>query len=106
MELPALMLTVAAKDIADGATGEVAEQVSRAVGAGATAVILQASQDSGSLYEAAVKLKELLRGRAALLLVDRTDIVQAAEADGVLLTDNGRNKTFWRGGLPQPLHAD
>ena len=34
-------------------------------------------------------LKETLRGRAALLLVDRTDIATAAEADGVLLTNQG-----------------
>ena len=41
------------------------------------------------LYEAAIRLKEALRGRAALLLVDRTDIVDAAEADGVLLSAQG-----------------
>ena len=40
-------------------------------------------------YEAACLLKETLRGRAALLLVDRTDIATAAEADGVLLSDQG-----------------
>ena len=34
-------------------------------------------------------LKETLRGRAALLLVDRTDVATAAEADGVLLTNQG-----------------
>lgn len=41
------------------------------------------------LYEAAIKLREALRGRAALLVVDRTDIVDAAEADGVLLSPQG-----------------
>ena len=44
-------------------------------------------------YEAACLLKETLRGRAALLLVDRTDIATAAEADGVLLSDQGGLKT-------------
>ena len=33
--------------------------------------------------------QELLRGRAALLVVDRTDVVDAAEADGVLLSPTG-----------------
>ena len=96
VQLPALMLSVTASDIVDAAAphgkgGSVSEQVSKAVGAGATAVILRDpdSGSAGTLYEAAVKLKSLLRGRAALLLVDRTDIVQAADADGVLLTDNG-----------------
>ncbi len=37
------------------------------------------------LYEAAVLMKDILRGRAALLIQDRTDIVAAAEADGVVL---------------------
>lgn len=47
--------------------------------------------DSGGsvLYDAACHLRELLRGRAALLIVDRTDIVDAAEADGVLLSPRG-----------------
>ncbi len=44
---------------------------------------------ASELLEAAVGLREALRGRAALLLVDRTDIATAAEADGVLLTDKG-----------------
>lgn len=50
-----------------------------------------AEDDSGgsALYDAACRLKELLRGRAALLVVDRTDIVDAAEADGVLLSSRG-----------------
>lgn len=41
------------------------------------------------LYEAAIELREALRGRAALLVVDRTDIVDAAQADGVLLSPQG-----------------
>lgn len=43
------------------------------------------------MTQAAVKLKELLRGRAVLLLVDRTDIASAAGAEGVLLTDQGES---------------
>ena len=41
------------------------------------------------LYEAGVKLKEMIRGRAALLIANRTDIVDAVEADGVTLTARG-----------------
>ena len=41
------------------------------------------------LYEAAVLLKEVLRGRVALLIQDRIDIVGAAEADGVILSARG-----------------
>lgn len=50
-----------------------------------------AGEGSGGaqLYEAAIRLKEALRGRAALFVVDRTDIVDAAEADGVLLSPRG-----------------
>lgn len=41
------------------------------------------------LYEAALLLKEVLRGRAVLLIQDRTDIAGAAEADGVVLSSRG-----------------
>jgi thiamine monophosphate synthase len=52
--------------------------------------VLSEDDSGGSvLYDAACHLRELLRGRAALLIVDRTDIVDAAEADGVLLSPRG-----------------
>ena len=50
------------------------------------------------LYEAGVKLKDIIRGRAVLLLSDRTDIADAVEADGVALT--GKGSFLW---LP-PFH--
>ena len=50
------------------------------------------------LYEAAVLLKEVLRGRGILLIEDRTDIVGAAEADGVVLSRQGE--------CPHRLHKD
>jgi len=66
------------------------ESIGDAVASGATAVILTEGASGASvLYEAACKLKAFLRSRASLLLVDRTDIASAAEADGVLLTDSG-----------------
>ena len=43
------------------------------------------------LYDAACRLKAMLRGRAALLVADRTDIADAAEADGVILTPTGKS---------------
>ena len=46
------------------------------------------------LYEAAVKLKDLIRGRAVLLISDRTDIANAVEADGVSLTSKGALATY------------
>lgn len=48
--------------------------------------------DGAALYEAACKLKEQLRGRAVLLIADRTDIVDAAEADGVILSSKGASQ--------------
>lgn len=76
--------------------------VDAATAAGATAVILVEGDPSGgstggaaALYEAAVKLRELLRGRAALLLEDRTDIAMAAGAEGVVLTDAGASRLLW-----------
>ena len=47
--------------------------------------MLDLSLDTGS----AVLLKDVLRGRSILLIEDRTDIVGAAEADGVVLSRQG-----------------
>ena len=96
--LPCCM-QVDARDVLDDPATLLA--VGEAVSAGATAVVLREGGSSVSrtgggggggatqLYEAACALREALRGRAALLLVDRTDVAMAAEADGVLLTDLG-----------------
>jgi thiamine monophosphate synthase len=89
VKLPALMLQVDADSVLKDPS--VLPDIGEAVAAGATAIILSEGVSSGAsvLYDAACALKEALRGRAALLLVDRTDIASAAEADGVLLTDQG-----------------
>eukprot|EP00884_Botryococcus_braunii_P002008 jgi/Botrbrau1/11808/Bobra.0224s0011.1 len=62
-----------------------------AVGAGVTGVWLvdKGNEGGGGLYEAAIALKGVLRGRAILLVEDRTDIATAAEADGVILSPTG-----------------
>jgi thiamine monophosphate synthase len=85
------MLQVRADEVGLAGGSKDVELLNRIVAAGATAVVLEDSAEAGAnvLYEAAVRLKEVLRGRAALLLVDRTDITLAAEADGVLLSDKG-----------------
>jgi len=41
------------------------------------------------LYEVGVRVKEMIRGRAVLLILNRIDIVDAIEAEGVVLTANG-----------------
>ena len=45
-----------------------------------------------ALYEAGVKLKEVIRGRALLLILNRTDIVDAVGASGVALSSDGEPK--------------
>ena len=67
------------------------DALAQALAGGVTGVLLSDSPDStgASLYEAASILKGLLRGRATLFVADRIDIVDAAEADGVLLTPKG-----------------
>ena len=91
VQLPALMLAVDAADVLDpDQRAGALEDISAAVAGGATAVVLrQGGEGSGELYEAAVRLKELLRGRAALLVADRTDIVDVVGADGALLSPDG-----------------
>ena len=42
------------------------------------------------LYAAGGKLKDLLRGRAILLVADRPDIADAVQADGIVLSPQGR----------------
>jgi small GTP-binding protein len=81
------------------------DAVDRVLHAGATVVALQDSspgETSGkTLYEAAAKLKTLVRGRACVLIGDRTDIALSAELDGVVLTDEGVPTVVARKSLPE-----
>lgn len=53
-------------------------------------VVLNGGQTSGGkLYEAACKLKLVLGDRAYLLVTERVDIAAAANASGVVLSDQG-----------------
>lgn len=87
MDLPALLVTVQAGSLLE--SQRLAADVNDAITAGATAVLLDGSDNAAALYEAAVKVKELLRERAALLLLDRLDIAAAVGAEGVVLSPTG-----------------
>lgn len=89
VRIPGFIFTVAPERVKDEGT---AAAIEAAVAAGATAVVL--SDEGGDattrdLFNAALALKDALRGRAALLVADRTDIATSAEADGVVLSDDG-----------------
>jgi hypothetical protein len=94
--LPALMLVVAANDVLDDMA--VCDTITEAVGAGLSAVILTdpGSASAGQLFEAACKMKEVLRGRALVLVMDRIDIATAAAIDGVILSPNSEWLTSLR----------
>jgi hypothetical protein len=95
MELPALLVFLQAGALLDAELApQLLDQINDAVTAGATAVVLDGSDSAAALYEAAVKLKELLRGRAALLLLDRLDIAAAVGAEGVVLSPTGALATY------------
>jgi thiamine-phosphate pyrophosphorylase len=65
------------------------EMVSQAVDGGVTAVQLREKNCAGGeLYDMAVTLRHVLRGRALLLITDRVDITIAAGADGVHLPEH------------------
>ena len=89
VKLPACILKVAATEVLQ--EQNFSEVLSSATAGGITGVLLAdtSGNDGAALYEAACKLKEQLRGRAVLLIADRTDIVDAAEADGVILSSKG-----------------
>lgn len=98
VRLPALLLRVSASEILSEDGVEVLEMLSGAIAGGATGVVLGeegipgkngGAAGGGEIYETACALKEVIRGRASLLIVDRPDLAQAASADGVVLTPRG-----------------
>jgi hypothetical protein len=86
VQLPALFINVSAGDITLSL-----DDIAAAVVGGATAVVITETADGGAaqLYEAALTVKNMLRGRAALLLFERTDIANAINAEGVFLSSSG-----------------
>jgi hypothetical protein len=96
MDLPALLITIQAGTLLEGQQSEqLTADINDAITAGATAVLLDGSDNAAALYEAAVKVKELLRERAALLLLDRLDIAAAVGAEGVVLSPTGAYARMW-----------
>jgi len=94
VKLPACILKVAAQEVLQQLDFE--DKLSEAIAGGLTGVLLAdaSGSDGAALYEAACKLKAQLRGRAVLLIADRSDIVDAAEADGVIMSSKGETSTF------------
>ena len=94
VKLPACILKVAAQEVLQQLDFE--DKLSEAIAGGLTGVLLAdaSGSDGAALYEAACKLKAQLRGRAVLLIADRSDIVDAAEADGVIMSSKGETSIF------------
>lgn len=90
VSLPGVLAVVSPTAALDAA---LAPQLDAAIQAGLTGVVLRNNDDgdAATLYDAALALKQALRGRVPLLVVDRTDIASAAEATGVVLSDKGRS---------------
>lgn len=66
--------------------------VDKAVSKWVGLLVLNGRDSSGGrLYEAACKLKSVIRDRAYLLISERVDIAAAANASGVLLSDQGQS---------------
>ena len=102
VQLPALFLSVQSSDVATSL-----EAINGAVTGGATAIMLVESPGAGAaqLYEATIAVKDILRGRAALLIADRVDIANAAGADGVVLSSSGLPTIVAKGMLLQDSSA-
>ncbi|KAG2490542.1 hypothetical protein HYH03_010936 [Edaphochlamys debaryana] len=88
VQLPAVVLQVDASQVlADPGT---IDAIGQALQGGCNMVVLSDSaSNAAAMYDAALRVQEVIRGRAQLLLVDRTDIALAISAQGVLLTDQG-----------------
>lgn len=92
VQLPAVVIQLEAQQVL--ADPSVLESLGEALRGGCNAVVLWDETNAGAavLYDAALRIQEVLRGRAALLLVDRTDIATAVAAEGVVLTDQGERR--------------
>lgn len=86
VEIPAFFVFVSPYDVETYRS-----QIEAIVEAGATGIVLEADSSigSGTLYEAAISLKQLVRGRTPVLVFERMDIADAASVDGILLSEKG-----------------
>jgi thiamine monophosphate synthase len=87
VQLPALFVVVNSQE---ALLPDLPQLVEKCVSAGASALVVRDSSTGGAdLFKATAQLKDVVRGRVAVLLEDRTDIVAATEIDGVVLTSQG-----------------
>jgi len=99
VRLPGLALRVKLEELQREEKNALLEEVSAAVTAGVTMILLEADGDGGlggaKLYDAGCMLKTILRGRAKLLVAERVDIAAASGADGVILSDEGLSSSLF-----------
>lgn len=92
VQLPAVFVVVTS---AEALLPDLPQRVEKCISAGATALVVRDSSTGGAdLFKATAQLKDVVRGRVAVLLEDRTDIVAATDADGVVLTSQGAFSFF------------
>lgn len=96
VQLPALFIIISVAQATEGLS-----DISAVLAGGATAIVLVDDTSSGAarFYEAAIAIKDAIRGRAAFLIADRMDISDAVDADGVLLSPTGLPTVIARGML-------
>ncbi|XAR58541.1 Dynamin GTPase [Bertholletia excelsa] len=88
IKVPNLVLQLSCEEVLeDGSVLDVVDDaVSRCVG---IVVLTDGVGGGGRLYEAACKLKSVIRERAYLVIAERVDIAAAVDASGVVLSDQG-----------------
>lgn len=88
IKVPNIVLQLDPDDVLVG--DDALDLIDKAVSKWVGILVLNGREASGGrLYEAACKLKSVVRDRAYLLISERVDIAAAANASGVLLSDQG-----------------
>ncbi|OIV91325.1 hypothetical protein TanjilG_01943 [Lupinus angustifolius] len=90
IKTPTLILQLDADEVLSGGDAAL-NLINKAVSKWVGIVVLNSSSDGGGgrLYEAASLLKSVVGDRAYFMVSDRVDIAAAAQANGVLLSDQG-----------------
>ncbi|KAF3436303.1 hypothetical protein FNV43_RR23395 [Rhamnella rubrinervis] len=88
IKVPSFVLHLEPQDVLAG--DDALELIDRAVSKWVGIVVLNGGDATGGkVYQAACKLKSVVRDRAYLLVSERVDIAAAANASGVVLSDQG-----------------
>ncbi|ONH93596.1 hypothetical protein PRUPE_8G241300 [Prunus persica] len=96
IKVPNIVLQLDPDDVLVG--DDALDLIDKAVSKWVGILVLNGREASGGrLYEAACKLKSVVRDRAYLLISERVDIAAAANASGVLLSDQGLPTIVARG---------